>query len=68
MRRVVRRQSSSEQLARKRAKELGATIRRDNRERLLVVRIGDTVQRFWQGSWPEVVVWLDKQKKQKRKV
>jgi hypothetical protein len=59
--------SGSEKTARKRIAELGGTIRRDNANRLLIVKVGDKVQRFWQGSWPEIVVWLRKQQPKKRR-
>lgn len=54
------RKSHSEEMARRMVAEMGGKIRRDNERRALIVTIGDTRQEFWQGSWPDVVVWLRK--------
>jgi hypothetical protein len=64
------RKSASEKAVRRLASEIGATIKRDNANRMLTVRLNDKVQRFWQGSWTEVEIWLRKQipQSQKRKV
>ena len=64
------RKSASEKAVRQLASEIGATIKRDNANRMLIVRLNDKVQRFWQGSWTEVEIWLRKQipQSQKRKV
>lgn len=53
--------SLSEQLARRLAKEMGAKMRRDNMNRVMVVSLGEKRQEFWQGSWQHVVIWLRKE-------
>lgn len=57
---ILARKSPSELLARRMVSEMGGRIRRDNERRVLIVMIGDARQEFWQGSWPDVVVWLRK--------
>lgn len=59
--------SKYEEMARRRAAEIGATIRRDNRNRLIIVSLGKTQQQFWQGSWTDIWIWLDKQKPKRQK-
>lgn len=59
--------STYEVKARRLALEIGAKIRRDNRNRLIVVTIGEMRQQFWQGSWTDVWIWLGKQKPKRQK-